>query len=98
MLIFWLFNRASQNDDIILAAYIYFWFWNGRVKKRGCFGAASLKMGEESSKFHIAFFCSTFSSTIYIRFFDILAAENKNHLYNRLILKKVINFFKEIYF
>jgi hypothetical protein len=32
----------------------------GGLKKRGCFGAASLKRGEESSKFPIAIFGSTF--------------------------------------
>jgi hypothetical protein len=37
----------------------------GGLKKRGCFGAASLKRGEESSKFPIAIFGSTF-------FFDYL--------------------------
>ncbi len=67
----------------------------GGIKKRGCFGAASLKRGEESSKFPIEIFCSTFFSTIYIRFFDILDAQNKNHFYNGLILKVVINFSKK---
>ncbi len=32
----------------------------GGLKKRGCFGAASRKRGEESSKFPIAIYCSTF--------------------------------------
>jgi hypothetical protein len=67
----------------------------GGLKKRGCFGAASLKRGEESSKFPIAIFCSTFFFNYFIRFFDILAAQNKNHFYNRLILKEVINFLKK---
>ncbi len=63
----------------------------GGLKKRGYFGAASLKRGEVSSKFPIVIFVPLFSSTIYIRIFVILAAQNKNHSYNRLILKEVIN-------
>jgi hypothetical protein len=60
----------------------------GGLKKRECFGAAFLKSGKESSKFSIAIF----SLTIYMRFFDILGAQNKNPFYNRLVLKEVINF------
>ncbi len=63
----------------------------GGLKKWGCFGAASHKRSEESSKFPIAIFYSTFSSTIYIRFFVNLDAQNKNHSYYRLTLKEVIN-------
>jgi hypothetical protein len=69
----------------------------GGLKKRGGVGASSLKRGEESSKFPIANFVLLFSSTIYIRFFDILAAQNKNHFYVRLILKEVIHFYRNLF-
>jgi hypothetical protein len=42
------------------------------------------------------FFVLLFSSTTYITFYDILAAQNKNHFYNRLILKEVINFQRKL--
>ncbi len=60
---------------------------------KGCFGAASLKGVRRVANFQWQFFVLLFSSTINIRFFDILAAQNKKkHFYNRLILKEVINF------
>jgi hypothetical protein len=45
--------KMNHNKQIWLALL-------GGLKKRGCFGAASLKRGEKSSKFSIAIFCSTF--------------------------------------
>jgi hypothetical protein len=49
------------------------------------------------ANFLLQFFVLLFSSTIYIRFFDILAAQNKNHFYNRLILKEVINLKRNLF-
>jgi len=43
------------------------------------FGAASLKRGEESSKFPVAIFCTPFSYTIFKQFFKISATQNKNY-------------------
>ena len=55
---------------------------NGTVSERGafwCFGAVSLKRGEESSKFPVAIFVHLFSYTIFKQFFNISTAQNKNY-------------------
>ncbi len=47
----------------------------GQYQRGVHFGAASLKRGEESSKFPVAIF----SYTIFKQFFNISAAQNKNY-------------------
>jgi len=50
----------------------------GRYQRGVHFGAASLKRGEESSKFPVAIFCPPFSNNIFKQFFNISAAQSKN--------------------
>jgi len=51
----------------------------GRYQRGVHFGAASLKRGEESSKFPVAIFLPLLSYTIFKQFFNISAAQNKNY-------------------
>jgi len=48
----------------------------GQYQRGVHFGAASLKRGEESSKFPVAIFCPPFSYTIFKQLFNISAAQN----------------------
>jgi len=64
----------------------------GRYQRGVHFGAASLKRGEESSKFPVAIFVPLFSYTIFKQFINISAAQNKNYFLKSSFLTKVINF------
>ena len=68
----------------------------GRYERGVHFGAASLKRGEESSKFPVAVFCPTFSYTIFKQFFNILAVQNKNY-FKEAISDKSYKFLKKFY-
>ncbi len=68
--------------------------WEGQ-RRGGVLVLLAWKGVRRVANFLLQFFVLLFSSTIYIRFFDILVAQNKNHFYNRLILKEVINFLKK---
>jgi len=51
----------------------------GRYQRGVHFGAASLKRGEESSKFPVAIFCPPFFLHYFTQFFKNSAAQNKNY-------------------
>ncbi len=80
----------TERDDYFCVNFDHFQM--GRYQRGVHFGAASLKKGEESSKFPFAIFCPIFSYTIFKQFFNISAAQNKNYFKKSSFLTKVINF------